>query len=475
MPEIVCQLSELKIPEAIHLPVTFHLEGKEISEYFRDNSGLRSSPLDITFDSSHRFDVRPQAGLGVDDWQLQDALGSLFRLDDKRKNPRVGVFLTDIYTSHPDAFGFMFDRDTNSGDYGPRQGCAIFVLPILNALNRLNTAIRDFDELVAYTIAHELGHAFNLWHVSKPSFLFESPDARTFRNCCSFVPEHAEYLRHASDLDYAEFILPGGTPFGSRGPLHASAGDDSFLRAKDSHKLRIHIETTHDEFHYFEPVELNVTLLTQEDGDFKVPDEIDPGYSSFAIWITHPNGERVRFHSTHQYCPRGKSVSISKSSPFRRDISIFMQKGRYTFPAAGRYRIQATLRVSSRVVIQSNTAECEVLPSKPGSGDFDASRQALCSPESIKFLRYKSRLPIHRRLLSLESIREKHWRSPSGCAIQYAIGRALFSMSERHSDQKRAHQLRHQGRQSLERAASHRFIGKHRLDVIRLLLEQNKS
>jgi hypothetical protein len=126
--------------------------------------------------------------------------------------------------------GLMFDTNSAWGRSG-RQGCAI-------AYQRVRTEPR----LYLRTIAHELGHIFNLGHPGEGTEPFspdaintvmiptenlrprhQIPDTLEFR----FAAAQRHWLVHAPD----RYVCPGGAEYGSRPPNWSAA-----LIAPDSNK-----------------------------------------------------------------------------------------------------------------------------------------------------------------------------------------------------------------------------------------------
>ena len=73
----------------------------------------------------------------------------------------LAVLYADEFTPRPGLFGIMFDTGFTgnlSNKRIPRQGCTVFLKPIM--------AVRTGEDLkkeIFFTTVHELGHVFNLW------------------------------------------------------------------------------------------------------------------------------------------------------------------------------------------------------------------------------------------------------------------------------------------------------------------------
>jgi hypothetical protein len=157
----------------------------------------------------------------------------------------------------------------------------------------------------------------------------------------------------------------------------------------------------------------------------KIPDRLDPGYSTFEIWIEEPSGERRRYRSTKHYCATNTELLIGARDKFQRDISIFAESGSYTFRKAGIHRIWAIFQVSNRRILQSKPIEVMVrsrhLHETRAQRRLDETRRLLTT--SVRTLFYRSGFIRPREVAALEELIARHPREHSGAAAQYALGR----------------------------------------------------
>lgn len=476
MPKVTCYVGELK---GLPLDGDLEVHGHSISYYFQQASILISgSPaIDLTIDFSRRKSLQPQGGLGVDEGQLQNALTQLLEpAGSSDEGYAVGLILADSYQGAGDyVYGFMFDLDRQGPPIGPRQGCAVFVNKIHADVDADGTNDQGFRDYVAYTAIHELGHVFNLWHVQDPpSFMVPNPS--DFLKAFDFADDQKVYLQHAGDHDptHPPYVLPGGSAFNDRGPIGTSGGDQPFTASEAASALKLEIRLSHQEFWHFEPVELDVQLSSPDpaSGAVTIPDEIDPGYTCFEIWITRPDGERRRFRPLTHFCGNPMKRQLSHEQPFDRDISIFRQSGGYTFPMAGRYEIQAVLRLLPEKSVASNIVECQVLRVRPDSEAYLLMREAFMPAEVVELLRYRSRLPSRPHYLRLKRFADSHSSTASAAAVHYSLGRALIKSSSAEADARRSDRLRKQGLSHLEKAANHPQLSIHRCTIAERLLDE---
>ena len=164
------------------------------------------------------------ASLVADEQQEVDAL-DLHRCIEKltgnvpytRRIKNIAVILADRYRPRPKVLGVMFDRGyTTEDDYNgttlftgtPREGCAILV----GAIKELRPNNLEFDQEIEFTTMHELGHVFNLAHVSFPkSFMATSPRQKPHPlNYFKFFSGQQEWLE---ECDNNPSVYPGGSKF----------------------------------------------------------------------------------------------------------------------------------------------------------------------------------------------------------------------------------------------------------------------
>ncbi len=473
MPKVTCYVTEINLMHSLPtLDEDVTVGGLSLAEHFRSGSATTDgAAIDLTIDWSRRNITLPGSNYGVDDGQLQAALELLLRPIPQSSDAQVGLILANFYTTAGQAYGYMFDLDFHSSGIGPRQGCALFLKQIQNVTGSDEQAFR---ELVAFTAVHEIGHAFNLWHVDNPISFMKQPPYGDLNNACGFVPDHQTYLQCAADPMTAPYVVPGllARSFGTRVPGlgFPSGSEDSYAITAPSASLELRIGLSHDEFWHFEPVELEVelTVPNQESGAIVVPEEMDPGYSRFEIWITRPDGEQHRYRPSRRHCSNPATVEISHTKPYRRDIPIFLQSGSYTFPMTGRYAIQVRLRLSADQQLVSNIVECEALKPQPDSEVYVASRDALSSAEAVRLLRYRSRLPHRSDFARLVRFTERHPSQASAATVGYSLGKVLLKAAEANPDD--VQDLREQGLNHLTRAAEHHSLGTHRRSVISRLI-----
>jgi hypothetical protein len=373
---------------------------------------------------ANRFNV-PVAPPSVptDMLNLQAALRLLIGNQPPDPQPRrAGILLADRFAPRPSLLGLMFDVGFTPGDRA-REGCAIF-LDAIHA-QRADEGPAAYANEVRFTCMHELGHVFNLWHQPQPlNYLSSSGEPGFPPSAHQFSALHRRYLQQDAPA-LREFIAPGGTDFGRRIPgfpseqvPHAENGssvDDSWLEIRGP----IH------PFAYFEPVELELSLHTRRIRPSAWPDQLDPGYDNFAIWIEEPAGERRRYRSLKHFMPNSGQIHVSKQEPFRRDISLFGESGGYTFRRAGVHRVWVTFNASARRHLRSNVIEIEVLNHPMRDKIWRRSQEVLTrgGVASLLFYRSGKLSAADRDAISYMIRRQKKTLGAAG--LHYALGRRL--------------------------------------------------
>jgi hypothetical protein len=457
---ITCAVADLNLATGAPHIDGFSLDGKPAGDYFLDASG--PGALRVAFDWSRRKLFPGVISLnGVSDFHLHSSLGKLLAPFTSDKPAKVGMLLADQYQAAPDQYGVMFDTNVAAGSYGPRQGCALFLTPL-----QLNTVSDSFAEFLAFTAIHELGHAFNLWHTDGAAGFMQSHPQPANLDPKSFDPHQTDYLALAHDSALEHYVLPGESAFGDR-PSGWPSGDGSPFAGPEraAREISLRINLSHSSFWSYEPVELNIQLAPTagRKKPIAVPDEIDPGYPSFAIWITKPDGERFRFRSDRRFCsPNGERV-IKPGRPYRRDISVFRHAGQYTFRAPGRYEVQASVRLRSGQLVVSNIAECEVLAAAPSAALWKRLRSVLTTQHAMTLLRFKRGIPSSESYRQLASLATSQ-RTPdvTAAALHYSLGLAFARGAEQPNEKSNRKQFDRQARKHLEAAVSHRSLDRHR-------------
>lgn len=451
--------------------------GARIIDAFAEGSFFPGSPqqIQISIDDqlSKPIQLRYWTGGPIRAFDLQEALRHLVGSSSQRRaSDKVGILYATTFAAKPDLAGIMFDvgfvdHATNNpldlrqgGDNAPREGAALF----LDTIARVSG--NNYDQQVLFTTIHEIGHMFNLEHVQgEMNYMKQGGGSSYSSEKCGFVKDHKMRLNRAACGDRNAW--PGYSPFAHMdgadyfGPVEAPWGE-----ARDPmFGLDLRLSVARASFHYFEPLELEVTLAVAPglDRRFRVPDTIDPGYETFRIWIEEPHGQRRLYRSPRRYCWQRRWRTIIHQRPFQRDISFFGQSGGYTFRRAGVHRVWAEFALPKRKVLRSAPLDLEIR--SLGASDPIVEDHAFLTARSSRVLLY------HRldrdggnTLRRFEDWLEARPDASSHPAVRYAIGRALLERAENSGEDRSAEKLK-------EGAHEHSDdLGKHQRAIAERLL-----
>lgn len=398
--------------------------------------------------------------------QLHEALVDVTKNPIRGPVSRIGVLLAHSYRQRTDAFGIMFDRGFTTPDdpnaagvftLVPREGCAIFI----GAIQALRGTGEDFVHEVFFTTVHELGHVFNLLHEYRwPNFMLSSDKNATYGpSAFRFDANQQGWLSRCRPDNL--YVMPGGMPFGDRGPSGNMDSPRQKTTSSSSFGLELSIDCTPREFWRFEPVQLEIGLrkIGGEALYQKVPDELDPGYKSFRIMIEEPNGERRLYRSTKHFCGAPGFLKITTGKPFRRDLAIFGQSGGYTFKSSGVHRLWAEFD-TKKGVLRSNKLEIFIKPEHNVDDERDLYNKYLSNPRASKVLFHREDLSDGKGIRILKECMDSFPKAWSTGEIHYTLGKAIIVQAE--SNAKSASKQYLKASEHIKRALDFKFLGEYR-------------
>jgi hypothetical protein len=374
--------------------------------------------------------------------------------------PHLGVIFTTAY-AFEQVFGLMFDTGVEDPDAQgsaisskPRQGCALF----LQTINSYRKGV-DYRRQVAFDLAHEIGHIFNLQHVVDSDnlcFMNQSyTDAPHPMGAFGFTGDERGSLRNCG-VDPS--VTPGGLPFGSGGGGNTDRPVKPVVRR--SNQVSMQISVIEPEFWPWEDVQLEIRLSAIRSTG--VPHQFDPGYKNFEIWIEQPDGERRRYRSPQYYCAYPKKLLVDAANPFSRDISIFLQSGGYTFRTPGVHRIWVDFYPTPKSRVRSNTLEISVRSpdrlSRPAYWDWLQLKQLHRTASRLLF--FKGGPFPEKEIDALSQLAERYKDERYGASANYTLGKFYLDQARRFPDEREAKQRK--ALPFLDAAAGNRRLGEHR-------------
>jgi hypothetical protein len=456
---IECGVALVKKGLALPLP-GLELNGKTPVDYLNASAnaaGAERLKLIISFPTNH--DPKLQEDDLAYASHLHTFLESVTKnIDQVGPAKRIGLLLSDYWPYDHTILGVMLDTWFNTGFTPgggfaavPREGCVIF----LKALRDLRPNDQDYQREAFFTCVHELGHVFNLWHdFSGPNFL-QWPDANqpTPDDAFTFSAEHKKYL---SNVESAPEVYPGGSDFGARGNLGPAGSEEAVhLRARRSRRsLELRISPSQFELAYFEPLELDIEIRSASAGSAPtvVPSRIDPGYSEFAVWIECPDGSRRCYRPPRRYCGGTSRLTIGPGRPFRRDLSLFVESGGFTFRSQGEHHVYATCLLPDRTVLRSNKIALNVR-GRYGSTSFaDHVQEILTRPGPVRLLYHRNGRFHPSYIQTLEELARRSPDPMLKANLYYALGRYFETAGRRVGAGRWARDHRKKARTALGRA-----------------------
>ncbi|HET9957158.1 MAG TPA: hypothetical protein VFQ61_21825 [Polyangiaceae bacterium] len=310
--------------------------------------------------------------------------------------------------------GVMYDFRSGDLNNMPREGCAMSM-----------SAVPADPRAYLRTLAHELGHVFNLLH-PKAELPPQAIDTSLMNQTADLqalgaFPDNIELSFSASNKLWlsqgpAEFVMPGGRPYTARPDDAGTLVRDEALEVTSG--LTLEISTRAGTFELGEPLYLRITLRNDTKQPMLVNSTLSIADGSVEVWITTPSHREFRFKPVVATCHEAQSVMLPPGAEILASEPIFFGAGGHSFPAPGPYQIRARLQATAsgrQLAAVSKAYAIEVLP-PVSAADVDVA-DALASPSAALYLILRGGAHLRGAEATLSRIVRE---APSRAAAQHA-------------------------------------------------------
>lgn len=263
--------------------------------------------------------------------------------------------------------GAMFDIDG-------RQGCAVFV-------DAIKTSGMSHQGLLIRTIAHEIGHVFNLAHEDalgqNLQILFDpaskqginTPQIST--DCWEHLLRHdLDSVRPSSGIAFGKRLCKNQHPPADFSGLVASTSSARAEAAPVSLELRIapgHVypNPSRPTFVIGEPIHLTFVVTNRAQRTLKVPCAPGTATQDIVVLRLDASGEVESLTPPMLFCTAPSQRSWQRLAPGATAIfleTLLFRNGQLVFPREGTYQLMACLRLHSRWVASPPLAVSIVPP-----------------------------------------------------------------------------------------------------------------
>ncbi len=287
--------------------------------------------------------VLPTApGSSWSDAELHNAMVAHFSLWADAPQWKVWLLHAWQYES-PGVLGIMFDQQGKQ-----RQGAAVFYKSV-------NEPTSENQRTQLYSLVHELGHSFNLFHSFQKQYttppspyrpsalswmnyphLFPAGQA-AFWNAFAFGFDDLEliHLRHA----YRNNIIMGGNPFGIGAALTDPAAFNDLIENNSGLGLRLEAALS---FAFGEPVIVEAKLYLIDQRGKQIHTELHPKTGFVQIAVQKPSSEVVVYKPLMEHCVAIETDTLDQSTPSIYDSAYigYDQEHGHIFDQPGLYKLR---------------------------------------------------------------------------------------------------------------------------------------
>lgn len=307
-------------------------------------------------------DITPPA----DRWsnaELHRAMVQHFSL--YRSVPQWDVWLLHAFEHEygPGLYGIMFDQEGLQ-----RQGCAVFYRGI-------GGTTAEQRRLQLYTVAHELGHCFNLLHSWQKSLAIPPkpniPNSLSWMNYPWFYPGgpaafwsafpfrfdavEVAHIRHG----FRNNVVMGGNPFRVGSSLEEIG---SIFEENIENHTSLYLELEAKKTYLLgEPVYLETQLKTSSNLSTQVMSNLHADFGFVTIGIMKPGGKVIVYKPVTEMCAEPTFAILNAANPGIYESSyIGYSKDGFIFDEIGNYQVKAVYYHTDGSRIVSNTLSIRI-------------------------------------------------------------------------------------------------------------------
>lgn len=332
--------------------------------------------------------------------------------------------------------GVMYDFRSSDLNNMPREGCAMSM-----------RAVSASPLIYMRTLAHELGHVFNLLHPKheippQPIGTSIMNQTMDLQNLGGF-PGNIQYDFSAANKAWlahgpAEFVRPGGRPFSDRPDDAGELVRDEILPATAG--LTLEVSTRSASFELGEPVYLRVTLRNDGQTPVEVNSLLSLASSNVDVWITTPKNREFRFRPALTTCDDSRPVLLPPGQEILASEPIFFGARGHSFPGPGVYKIRARYQSTVKGQALHASAKLHSIEVKPATSaaDIDVA-DAMASPSAALYLILRGGAHLRGAEATLRRVVE---RSPTRAVAQHArLAMAAQALTPEFTNVTKANQL----------------------------------
>src|SRR5215210_57358 len=324
-----------------------------------------------------------------------------------------------------DSLGVIFDTQK-------RQGCAVFTEGIKDTFT-------SFDPLLIRTLAHELGHVFNLAHAdgeeeADGNGIFEI--MRSGLPTANSQPVFSAFCRsHLTGHDDAS-VQPGKSGFLTRscsGHPVAFVAPGSVARGAGSStrkvRLRIHVHpgtvypgTSTPTFVIGEPIHVSLELENQSQRSLRLPCHPSTANQDFVL-LRSDGKSFVNLLPPLLFCETRVKAGWRRLEPGAHAVfheTLLFRNGSLIFPEEGKYKLMAGLRLQ-KGYLWSEVQDVRVAP--PLKPRQESSCQAAAEPQSGLFVEMGGTGRLGPEHESLRALQKNNPDFPLNDVVKLLLGR----------------------------------------------------